>query len=108
MMNEFIKDLNALNAVKDDIIKAVIEIETKGFSKTQAQNFREYSTKTTSIEELKLYLDYQCARDRKLKQAVGNLKKIIDNYKDKGIHVTRYILGTFARHVIINSKRWED
>jgi len=106
-MSNFIENLKNLNQNKDIIIKKIREIDTTGVSKNQAQNLREYSTQTQSIDEILLYIDYQSVRDRKLTNAVEKLKVLINDHKDKGIDVIRYLLGTFARWVIIESKRGE-
>jgi hypothetical protein len=106
-MSDFLEELKTLNNNKDAIIGKVRQIGTLGVSKTQAQNLREYAAQTESIDEILLYLDYQCARDRNLKPAGEKLAGLIKNYKDKGIEVIRYLLGTFARWVIIESKRGE-
>jgi hypothetical protein len=106
-MSEFLEKLEILNQHKDAIIAEVKQISTTGVSKTQAQNLREYSVQTQSIDEILLYLDYQCARDRNLKPAGEKLMDIIKKYKAKGIYVIRYLLGTFARWVLIEIKRGE-
>lgn len=112
-MSDFIEKLEVLNQNKSDIIKAVREITTVGVSKTQAQNLREYSVQTQSIAEILLYIDYQMVRDRKLQDAGKKLSSLIEQYKnkireeDKLIELTRYMLGTFARWVMIESKRGE-
>ena len=104
-MSDFIKKLETLNKEKKDIIGSVRQINTSGVSKTQAQNLREYARQIESIDEILLYLDYQCARDNKLKPAGEKLVVLIKNYKGKGIDVIRYLLGTFARWVLIQSKK---
>jgi hypothetical protein len=106
-MSDFIEKLEILNKNKDTIIEKVRQISTAGVSKTQAQNLREYSAQTQSIDEILLYLDYQCSRDRNLKPAGEKIAGLIKTHKDKGIDVIRYLLGTFARWVIIESKRGE-
>lgn len=106
-MSDFIEKLETLNKDKEKIIKEVRAINTAGISKTQAQNLREYSTRTQSIDEILLYIDYQCVRDRKLQDAGKRLTNLIEQYKGQGIEVIRYLLGTFARWVIIESKRGE-
>ncbi len=106
-MSEFLEKLEILNPHKDAIIAEVKQISTTGVSKTQAQNLREYSVQTQSIDEILLYLDYQCARDKKLEPAGEKLKDMIKKYKAKGIYVIRYLLGTFARWVLIENKRGE-
>jgi hypothetical protein len=106
-MSEFLEKLEILNQHKDTIIAEVKQISTTGVSKTQAQNLREYSVQTQSIDEILLYLDYQCARDRNLKPAGEKIMDMIKKHKAKGIHVIRYLLGTFARWVLIESKRGE-
>lgn len=103
-MSDFIDNLNLLNENKDKIIEEVKGISTAGVSKTQAQNLREYAARTESIDELLLYIDYQCVRDRNLKTAGTRLVELIKLYKDKGIDVIRYMLGIFARWVIIRSR----
>jgi hypothetical protein len=106
-MSDFIEKLETLNKNKDTIIHEVKKIPTVGVSKTQAQNLREYAAQTQSIEEILLYIDYQCARYRNLKSAGLRLMDLIKRYKVHGIAVIRYILGTFARWVIIESKSGE-
>jgi len=106
-MSDFIKKLETLNKEKETIIGSVRQINTGGVSKTQAQNLREYARQIESIDEIQLYLDYQCARDNKLQPAGEKLAVLIKNYKDKGIDVIRYLLGTFARWVLIESKKNE-
>ena len=106
--NEFIEKLKILNQVKDALITEVRGIESRGVSKTQAQNLREYAVQTNSIEEVLLYIDYQCARDRNLKEPGQELRKLMGKYKNRGIEVIRYMLGIFARHVMIQSKERGD
>ena len=106
-MSDFIEKLEILNKNKNGIINKARQINTAGVSKTQAQNLREYSAQTQSIDEILLYLDYQCARDRNLKPAGEKLTGLIKEYQDKGIEVIRYLLGTFARWVFIERKREE-
>lgn len=112
-MSDFIEKLEVLNQNKSQIIKDVREISTVGVSKTQAQNLREYSVQTQSIAEILLYLDYQMVRDRKLQDAGKKLSSLIEQYKNKikkeeiRIYVIRYMLGTFARWVMIESKQGE-
>ena len=79
-----------------------------GVSKTQAQNLREYAARTESIDELLLYIDYQCVRDRNLKAAGMKLAELIKKHKSKEIEVIRYMLGIFARWAMIESKRGND
>jgi hypothetical protein len=102
--NEFIEKLKILNKAKDTIINEIRGIKSQGVSKTQAQNLREYAVQTSSIEEVLLYIDYQCARERTLKDPGQELRKLMEKYKDQGIEVIRYMLGIFARHVMIQSK----
>jgi hypothetical protein len=106
-MSEFLEKLEILDQHKNAIIAEVKQISTTGVSKTQAQNLREYSVQTQSIDEILLYLDYQCARDSNLKPAGEKLMDMIKKYKTKGIHIIRYLLGMFARWVMIESKRGE-
>lgn len=106
-MNDFLDKLNILNQHKNEIIKEVREISTLGVTKTQAQNLREYAARTSSIDELLLYIDYQCVRDRNLKPAGVKLTELIKKHKSKEIEVIRYMLGIFARWVMIESKRGE-
>lgn len=106
-MSNLIDNLNNLDRNKDRIIEEVKGISTVGVSKTQAQNLREYAARTESIDELLLYIDYQCVRDRNLKPAGNRLAELIKHHKDKGIGVIRYMLGIFARWVIIQAKSGE-
>lgn len=105
-MSDLIKKMETLSQNKDAIIKKIREIDTAGVAKNQAQNLREYSMQTQSIEEILLYIEYQCAREPKLRNAGETLKSMIKDYRDKvkDIDVIRYILGTFARWVLIKSK----
>lgn len=103
-MSDLIKNMVTLSQNKDAIIKKIKEIDTAGVSKTQAQNLREYAAQTQSIEEILLYIEYQCARERRLQDAGDKLTKMITDYQREGIDVIRYILGTFARWVLIKSK----
>lgn len=103
-MSQFIEKLKTLNESKDTIITEIRGIESKGVTKTQAQNLREYAAQTGSIEEVLLYIDYQCARERTLKVPGHELRKLVEKHKRKGIEVIRYMLGIFARHVMIQSK----
>jgi hypothetical protein len=107
-MSDLLDKLKVLNDNKDEIIKEVRGISTEGFTKNQAQNLRENAAQTESIEEILLYIDYQCARERKLKPAGTRLSELIKRHKDKGIDVIRYMLGIFARWVMIESKRGEQ
>lgn len=106
-MSDLIEKLNILNQNKNAIIAEVKQISTAGVSKTQAQNLREYASQTVSIDEILLYIEYQCARDRNLKMAGEKLMDMIKKHKSKGIEIIRYLLGTFARWVLIESKRGE-
>jgi hypothetical protein len=106
-MSDIINKLKVLNENKDDIIKQVRGISTQGVSKNQAQNLRAYAVQTESIDELLLYIDYQCVRDRNLKAAGMKLAELIKKYQSKEIEVIRYMLGIFARWVMIESKRGE-
>ena len=107
-MSDIIKELKILKPEKkNDIITNVRRITIGEATKTQAQNLREYSKKTESIEEILLYLEYQCIREKKLKHAGLQVINLIKKYKGDGIDVIRYLLGTFARWVIIESKRGE-
>ena len=108
-MSNLIDNLNILNQNKDKIIEAIKRINTGAMTNTQAQNLREYAAQTESIDEILLYIDYQCARERKenrekFRKLVESLKKVIIEYKPKGIGVIRYMLGIFARRVIIRGK----
>jgi len=107
-MSDFLNQLNVLNQNKDQIIKAVREINTQGVSKSQAQNLREYAAHTESIDELLLYIDYQCVRDKNLKAAGTRLTELIKNHRDKGIGAIRFMLGIFTRWVMIESKKGEE
>jgi predicted ThiF/HesA family dinucleotide-utilizing enzyme len=128
--NEFIEKLKILDEAKDTIITEIQCIQTIAITKTQAQNLREYAVQTNSIEEILLYIDYQYARNLKnekakdpqkrkenkeynynLKCAINDLKKCIYYYKNKypaqkeaALEIVRYLLGIFARHVMIQSK----
>lgn len=108
-MSDFIAQLKVLNENKDKIIEEVRGISTLGVTKTQAQNLRENAARTESIDEILLYIDYQCVRDRNLKAAGTRLSELIRSYKDrdkdKAIVLVRYMLGIFARWVMIESKR---
>ncbi len=104
-MSDFLDKLNVLNENKDKIIQEVRKISTVGVTKNQAQNLRESAVRTESIDELLLYIEYQCVRDRNLKQAGAQLAELIKRHKEKGIEVIRFMLGTFARWVMIESKR---
>jgi len=106
-MSDFLNKLKVLNENKDEIIKEVRGISPQGVSKTQAQNLREYASRTESIDELLLYIDYQCVRDRNLKAAGMKLAELIKKHKSKEIEVIRYMLGIFARWVMIESRRGE-
>ncbi|MGD2089713.1 MAG: hypothetical protein PVH61_26290 [Candidatus Aminicenantes bacterium] len=109
-MSDLIKTSEILDTEKKNkIIRDVRQIEIKTELKTQAQNLRELSTKTESIEEILLYLEYQCAREKKwkLNDVGAKLKQKINEYKNDDIEVIRYLLGTFARWVLIESKRGE-
>lgn len=126
-MSDYLAKLQILNDNKDKIIADVRKInikgdsqpkgntwgnhssksKDKGVSKTQAQNLREYATRTESIDELLLYIQYQCVREKELKEPFEELSKLITANKDKGIEVIRYMLGIFARWVMIESKRSE-
>jgi len=106
-MSDFISSLKVLNANKDNIIQDVRKISTQGVTKTQAQNLRENAARTDSIDEILLYIDYQCVRYRNLKSAGAQLSKLIKNYKERdkehALELVRYLLGTFARWVMIES-----
>lgn len=109
-MSDFLAQLKVLNENKDKIIEEVRRISTLGVTKTQAQNLREYAAQTESIDEILLYIDYQCAREKKenrrrFTKLMGELKALIITYKKKGIEVIRYMLGIFARWVMIESKK---
>ncbi len=104
-MSQFIEKLKKLNESKDTIISEVCGIDSEGVTKTQAQNLKEYANQTGSIEEVLLYIDYQCARERNFKEPGQVLKEVVGLHKDKGIEVIRYMLGIFARHVMIQSKQ---
>lgn len=106
-MSDFLDKLNVLNENKDKIIQEVRKISTVGVSKTQAQNLRENAARTESIEELLLYIEYQCVRDRNMKQAATQLAELIKRHKEKGIEFIRFMLGIFARWVMVESKRGE-
>ena len=112
-MSNFIKKLEVLNQNKEQINRAIREIPTVGVSKTQAQNLREYSVQTQSIDDILLYIDYQMVRDRKLQDAGKKLMGLIEKYREKIkdneilIDMIRYMLGTFARWVMIESKKGE-
>lgn len=103
-MNEYIKSLENLNKYKDAIIREIRDISTNGVSKTQAQNLREYATQTRSADEMLLYLQYQMAREKSLQSAGNQLAVLIKRYKPNGMVVIRYLLGTFARWVMIQDK----
>jgi len=128
--NEFIERLKVLDEVKDAVITEIQAIQTKVITKTQAQNLREYASQTSAIEEVLLYIDYQCARNLKsdkvndpqkrkqnkvyndnLRQTSNDLKKCIEYYKNKYhtkkevvLEIVRYAMGIFARNVMIQSK----
>lgn len=104
-MSDFLDKLKVLNENKDDIIKEVRGISTQGVSKNQAQNLRAYAVQTESIDELLLYIDYQCVRDWNLKPAWMKLAELIKKYKSKEIEVIRYMLGIFARWVMIEKSK---
>jgi len=108
-MSDFISELNILNANKDKIIREVRAISTQGVTKTQAQNLRENAARTESIDEILLYIDYQCVRERNLKAAGSRLSELIKSYRDSeknnALVLVRYMLGIFARWVMIESKR---
>jgi hypothetical protein len=107
-MSDFIKKLTELNKNKEGVIQDIRRISTDGVSKTQAQNLREYAVKTDFIDEVLLYIEYQCARDKKMQKAGKELKELIQKkYKDKDIDVIRYMLGMYARLVMIKSKQGE-
>jgi len=110
-MNEYIEKLTFLADHKEEIIDDVRKIkDVEGYSKSQAQNLREYSTRTPSVKDLILYIDYQCARFDKYKftSASKQLKDYIEDYEKKyspyGIEAIRHMLGAFTRLVIINEK----
>jgi CO dehydrogenase/acetyl-CoA synthase gamma subunit (corrinoid Fe-S protein) len=102
-MSQLVEKIKNLNLHKDMIIKDIREIKSTG-SNTQARNLQEYAAKTDSIEEILLYIDYQCARDKKMLTQGRELKNLVEKYKDKGIDVIRYLLGIFARYVLIQTK----
>jgi hypothetical protein len=128
---EFIEKLKILNQVKDTLIKEIQIIQTIAITKTQAQNLREYASQTDSIEEVLLYIDYQCVRNLKsekvsdqkkrnenkkynesLRKTSQDLKKCIEFYKaeysankEAVLEIVRFALGVFARHVMIQSKQ---
>jgi len=108
-MSDFLAQLKVLNESKDKIIEEVRGISTLGVTKTQAQNLRENAARTESIDEILLYIDYQCVRDRNLKAAGTRLSELIRCYKDRdkdnAIVLVRYMLGIFARWVMIESRR---
>jgi hypothetical protein len=104
-MSDLLDKLKVLNENKDEIIKKVREIEIGEITTTQAQNLREYAAHTESIEEILLYIEYQNARERKFAKAGPLLIKYIKNYQSKGIDIIRYMLGIFARWVIIKTRR---
>lgn len=106
-MSDFFKQIKEFNDLKDELIEEIRKIPTEGVSNSQAQNVREYSVRTNSIEEIKLYLKYQMSREKELIKAGNILNKLIEDYKDKGIDAVRYIMGTFARCVAINEKLGE-
>lgn len=103
-MSEFIEKLKTLNESKDTLIAEIRAINSMGVSKTQAQNLREYAVQTNSIEEVLLYIDYQCAREKSLKEPGHKLSELIKKHKTKGIEVIRYIMGIFSRHVMIQAR----
>ena len=102
--NQFIEKLKILNEVKDDIIKEIQRIKPKDISKTQAQNLRESAVQTGSIEEVLLYIDYQCAKKKIPKDSGRELMTLIEKHKAEGIEIIRYMMGVFARHVIIQNE----
>ena len=127
---EFIEKLKIMDQEKDAVVTKIKGIQTKAITKTQAQNLREYASQTSSIEELLLYIDYQCTRNLKsekdkdpkkrkekqeyndnLKQTSNDLKKCIESYKNKysskkevALEIVRYAMGIFTHHVMIQSK----
>ncbi len=127
---EFIEKLKIMDQVKDAVVTEIKGIQTKAITKTQAQNLREYASQTSSVEEVLLYIDYQCVRNLKsekvkdpkkskenkeyndsLKQTSNDLKKFIESYKNKystnkevALEIVRYAMGIFTRHVMIQSK----
>jgi hypothetical protein len=102
--NEFIEKLKILNKAKDTIINEIRGIKSQGVSKTQAQNLREIAVQSSSIEEVLLYVDYQSARNKIPKDVGRELRRLIEKHKNEGIEIIRYMLGVFARHVMIQSK----
>jgi len=108
-MSDLYKKMEILNEKKkDNIIKDIMDIPIEvinnklAVSSTQAQNLREYATRTDSIEEILLYIKYQCVREGKMKNAGNKLEDLIDKkYRNDGIEAIRFMLGVFARHVKI-------
>ena len=105
-MSEFLEELKIIEPKKKDtIITEVKQVIVETDLKTQAQNLREYSTKTESIEEILLYLEYQCARDKKWIDIGDKIINLVKKHREDGIEVIRFLLGVFARWVIIQSKK---
>lgn len=100
-MNETIERLKILDKNKDDIIKKINELKPEKFSKSQAQNLLAYSIQTNSVNEVLLFLEYQMARNKDLGETGIELKGLIEEKKESGIEVIRYLLGMFTRKVVI-------
>ncbi len=96
-----------LNQLKDPIIKEVRAVDFKGFSNTQAQDFREHAMQTVSVQEILLYLDYQMARNINLRKPGAALRQLVVKYNPKGIDVIRYLMGTVVRQVTIQNTQLE-
>jgi len=112
-MHKVIEKIKFIDENKEEIINDVRKIpDVNGYSKSQAQNLREYSAKTQSIRDIILYIDYQCARfnsNDKFNNASKRLMKHIYEYERKyqtyAIDAIRYLLGAFARLVIIKTEK---
>ena len=111
-MNEYIANLTFLAGHKEEIIADVRKLtDVEGYNTSQAQKLREYSTRTQSVKDLILYIDYQCARSDKPKflSASKQLKEYIEGYEKKyspySIEAIRNLLGAFAWLVVISEDK---